>query len=393
MEKININKFENINKLKFVNKEIKDPFASNYYHTIYLSENDYKTYTNKQFVVTSALNEYFIMKISKSSDVSDGTYMFAHPMFDRIKNINNHSLYAYNDENVYKFVKPLNQVSEFIEKEIVAVSLGVYNKLKEEQCEFFIIYNCFDLSHFVVNFSHIMPDESLDDNVIRLNKKQRLALNFDDYIKIENKSIKILPLYMEFNNNFSICESLLKLYVGKVNYSLIVKRPMTADETFSIARLSKSNMQLLGVTDMDMVNVTYMGKTVKLRVMSMENDQIINNNVNCDKNDKEQYDILREKCADSLEQFVCIPLFVRNELGIPTVNNNISVKIERDMSYIWWKNFNSQILPIILILFSSEIFINLGSILISVLFSLLTLPIVLYFNLSKERSVAKKIKK
>ena len=173
--------------------------------------------------------------------------------------------------------------------------------------------------------------------------------------------------------------NLLKVYVGKVNIALISKRTYQSDETFNIVRISRDIMKILGIENTDIVRISYLNKSCNARVLAIDDKQkIIEQN--------------SEKGALEIEDFeniICLPANIRNELGIQSVKSNIAVKVERDMGYIFKKNFNQQILPIILILFSTEIFVNSKELIFKIIIALVSLPITLYFNLSNERAITK----
>ena len=174
-------------------------------------------------------------------------------------------------------------------------------------------------------------------------------------------------------------DKILRVFVGRVNIGLVSKRTYQSDETFNIVRISSDVMKLLGISDTDIVKITYCYTSCYCRVLPISNnDKIIEQN-----NEIGSEDIFE------MENIICIPANIRNELGIVSVKPNIMVKVERDMGYIFKKNFNKQILPIILILFSTEIFVNGRELIIKIIIALISLPITMYFNLSSERAICK----
>lgn len=355
-----------------------------YFSTIYLSKNDYNKYKNFNFVLYIVNKGKYENVIIKSNDkVDEGQYVINAYIINRynLTNIDDIKLYIINEDNVLTFSDIKLQALKYIQKEYILVGEKAYNIVQSYNTKYVIVYSKKDNSHFIANVSHIIKSDILTVGAIRLNRKQRLALNIDDDDK--EKNVIIVPmLQCKYENKVKLTEKILDFYIGKINYSLIAKRTMAVDENFNVVRLSKSNMKLLGVENFDMVKMTYKDNIVKSRVLEIENSNIIVENNEYDLNNKKLKPI-------DIDMIVAIPAFVRDELEVPTVIGNVSVKIERDMGYIWKKNISNQVLPIILILFTSEIFVSLSSILLSILFALLSLPVVLYFNLSKERSIAK----
>lgn len=355
-----------------------------YFSTIYLSKNDYEKYKNSNFVLYIENKDKYENVILKSDNkVDEGQYAINAYIINRynITDTDGIKLYIINDDNILAFDDIKLQALKYIQKEYILVGEKAYNIVQSYNTKYVIVYNKKDNSHFIANVSHIIKSDTLAVSAIRLNRKQRLALNIDDDDK--EKNVIIVPMLQgKYENKVKLTEKILDFYIGKINYSLIAKRTMAVDENFNVVRLSKSNMKLLGVENFDMVKMTYKDNIVKSRVLEIENSNIIIENNGWDLNNNKLKPI-------DIDMIVAIPAFVRDELEVPTVIGNVSVKIERDMGYIWKKNISNQVLPIILILFTSEIFVSLSSILLSILFALLSLPIVLYFNLSKERAIAK----
>jgi hypothetical protein len=81
---------------------------------------------------------------------------------------------------------------------------------------------------------------------------------------------------------------------------------------------------------------------------------------------------------------VGIPAHIRRRLGIMDLSS--SLKIDRDTSFIFVKSINEQIVPILLTLFSTNLFTD-SSVIVSALLSLVAVPVVLYFNLSSKRNM------
>lgn len=324
--------------------------------------------------------------------------------------------------NAIKVNKVYKQYIENIKEDNVVLSSQYEEYFENVECSLFMISNTVTGENIVVKRRHINFDKKLNSNSIRINRNQRifLGLELGDYIpdplfeKLnKNKKIqkeewtiiykvydkkthrliedslyqdrieakKIINRYLEPSIFITpIISSYLKkvhrtpiraicdFYVGKSTLSLSSRRPYDMDEGGDIVRISKNNMALLGVSEMDRVILTYHNKSKKCRVLLLENnDSFKKNNI-----------------PVSIDISIAIPVNVRNELGIMDIGS--SVKVDRDTGFIFRKSINEQIVPILLTLFSSNFLTNF-SVWKTAIVSLLLSPIVIYFNLSSKRNM------
>ena len=86
----------------------------------------------------------------------------------------------------------------------------------------------------------------------------------------------------------------------------------------------------------------------------------------------------------SADMAIGIPVQIRKKLAINDLSS--SIKVDRDTVFIFKKSINEQIIPILLTLFSANLFSD-SSIIISALLSLIAVPIVLFLNLSSKRNM------
>ncbi|MGM9873959.1 MAG: hypothetical protein ACI31G_03460 [Bacilli bacterium] len=324
------------------------------------------------------------------------------------------------------FNKVKTQKIDKIKEDNIVVSKKTIDSMipDYQTCKYrlFSLHNTSTGENIIIKKKHIVIDDSLPEGVIRISRIQRIFLGFElrDYIpdlvwtqlqnnlqidskdwqlitsaydeksrivknnisfneknevkKIINKFVDsnlILCPVIESLNNGARRNLLLKLsdfYVGKSTISLTCKRPYEIDEGKDIIRLSENNMNLLGITSMDQVRVTYKNKTVKCRVLELE--------------EKESFK--KTNLPMSADIVAGIPINLRKKLGI--LNIDSCVKIDRDTPFIFRKNINEQIIPILLTLFSSN-FISDFSVWKTAIISLIAVPIVVYFNLSSKRNM------
>ncbi|MBQ3003167.1 MAG: hypothetical protein IJD82_05500 [Clostridia bacterium] len=156
--------------------------------------------------------------------------------------------------------------------------------------------------------------------------------------------------------------------MGKSTISLVGRRPYAIDEGLDIVRMTRSNMNLLGIDEMDKVILQYKNKKISCRVLEL--------------GDAEAF--AETNLPISPDLAVGIPAHIRKRLGVLDLSS--SVKIDRDTAFIFKKSINEQIVPILLTLFSANLFTD-SSVALSALLSLVAIPIVLYFNLSSKRNM------
>lgn len=360
----------------------------NEFDCIYFSNQDYEKYKNDIFVILNSNSNRFVVTYPKVNDyVGINKYAINYQVNKNIQNNkNNLRIFKINNKKVIKLNTIKVQDFQDIKDESIKISES-FGYLKESNSPYFILRNNISNCKIIVGKNHIKFSDKLKDNQIKLNRKQRILLNSLDIKDNDNNDIlydfSLYPYPLLIQNGFTLFKKIvnlfLKLYVGKVNIGLAAKRTYQSDETFNIVRLSSDIMKVIGIKDTDIVKLTYLDTSCYSRVLPIEDEDKLK------ELNKEDNSIP----LSEFENMIFIPAFIRAELGIPSVISNIAVKVERDMGYIFKKNINQQILPIILILFSTEIFVNGRELLVKILIALISLPITMFFNLSNERAICK----
>lgn len=386
-----LNKYKSIQSIKVCNQFlIDDEIVDNRdeFDSIYFSQDDFYQNKNKVYLVINENKNRYVIAYPKTHQNVVKNHLRINKLVCKnlVGDCKSLTIYELNNQNILTFSKIKKQLFNELKDEIITVS-SKYEYIKNIDSEFYILINKKSNCRVVIAKSHILFDSNIPEDSIRLNRKQRIALGTINNDNGTESPSDIELLFYPYPNICSkkltklsyIKNKVLQIFVGKVNIGLISKRTYQSDETFNIVRISSDVMKLLGVSDTDIVKISYCYTSCSCRVLPIsDNDKIIEQN--------------NEPGAEKIyevENLICIPASIRDTLGIPTVKPNISVKVERDMEYIFKKNINKQILPIILILFSTEIFVNGRELIIKILIAIISLPITLYFNLSNERSICK----
>lgn len=394
-------------------------------NTIWVSPETLSYFTSDKLLLINIHSQTFINVVIKAhKNIQNDCFATSSYIKEMLDVIDNENLYLGQYKEI-TFNKIFIQRIEHIKENNLMLSRDDYQKLIDNldqlPCSLFEVYN--DLTHesIIVKRSHIYADESLKNGTIRLSKKQRIFLgqelplflsneqwdiliksfptdseeyrllcssySLDDHILSNDLSftkkeklkqiissygigkIKIIPiLEFAYEKKKDIRERLSNFYVGKSTISLIGKRPYTIDDGLDIVRMSKANMNLLGINEMDKVILQYKNRRKSCRVLELKSkDAFLENNR-----------------PISMDLAIGIPTHIRKELCITDLTS--CIKIDRDTRFIFKKNINAQIVPILLTLFSANFFAD-SSVLWSSLFSLVAIPIVLYLNLSSTRNM------
>ena len=286
----------------------------------------------------------------------------------------------------------------------------------------FEVYNAITGDNVIVKREHIYVDETLPQGTIRLNRKQRICLGEEFPLYLSEKQWNILMKNIPFENRHmretlaevygerrvaidnvtyeqkqivkqalqnygqgelriipvlesqgktekrTLLRALTDFYVGKSTLSLVCRRPYEVDEGADIVRMSVANMRILGIEEMDRMILQYKKRKVCCRVLELS--------------EKEAF--YETNLPISPDMAIGIPVHIRKKLGITDLNS--TVKIDRDTAFIFRKNLNEQIVPILLTLFSANVFTD-QSVILSALLSVVAIPIVLYINLSSKRNM------
>lgn len=123
----------------------------------------------------------------------------------------------------------------------------------------------------------------------------------------------------------------------------------------------------LSASNMDRVILRHKNKSLSVAVLEIDDNDMF----------------YKENLPININNAIGIPVHLRKQLGITRLN--AVVKVDRDTGFIFRKSINEQIVPILLTLFSVNVFRD-ENIWKSILLSLLAVPIVVYFNLSGKRN-------
>jgi len=295
----------------------------------------------------------------------------------------------------------------------------VPNNIEENGFSLYNVSNCITGQSFIVKKEHIIFDPTLPKGTMRLTRKQRIFLGlqvpkFLSAIQLEHmesvlcdedlKAVKAAYSKdeMELIDDISFVQkrelqdifdkkcgfkvylhpvtdsycvknrrgfkAISDFFVGKSTTSLICCRPYENDEGADVIRMSRSNMQILGIDEMDQVILQYKNKKAVCRVLEL--------------NDTEAFFTTNRYIDTDLA--IGVPAHIRRALGI--FGLNAVIKVDRDTSFIFKKSVNEQILPVLLTLFSINLFRD-SSVIISALLSALSIPVVVYLNLSSKRNM------
>ena len=164
-----------------------------------------------------------------------------------------------------------------------------------------------------------------------------------------------------------LSERLTRFYVGKSILSLKAIRPYETDENKNIVRISPSNMRLLGIEEMDRVILSYRNRRIRCKVLAIGDDECMR----------------ATNRSFHRERAVGVPVALRTALGVPDLVS--AVKIERDTNYLFRKSIHQQIMPVLVTLLSSGIFLEMSQVWAAAA-SLAAVPVVSYFSLSETRN-------
>ncbi|SCW46004.1 hypothetical protein SAMN02910456_01234 [Ruminococcaceae bacterium YRB3002] len=196
-----------------------------------------------------------------------------------------------------------------------------------------------------------------------------------DKVSDEYNRLQILPVFEDFAPKRTLKDSFLGVIVGDADLCLSAVRPYFVDDERDIVRLSRDNMRLLGIEETDRVKISYKGMTIRATAMEIDSLEMMS-----------QQNILFSE-AD-FDTMVGIPSPLRRQLGVHDVETEVNVV--RDTGFIFAKNVNIQLLPILALIFtvfqlSIGIWWQLG-------ICVIMTPVIMFFTLSQERQKVKKIK-
>lgn len=329
-------------------------------------------------------------------------------------------------ENSAEFSTVLVQKMENIKSDVVVIPEGVISEEILRSFSFFEVINNLTKDSIFVKSKNIVTEKTKNLREIRLNRKQRKLLSDNIPSRLtkeqwaqlldtkdvtpEEKEI-FKNEYSEDSNGYTIKESiedmsytanqiikkfinvnfgesivlrpvietyrykerrgLLKVlsdfYVGRSTLTLNCRRPHECDENADIVRMTEDNMRFLGIEAMDKVVLRFKNKKISCHVLPFSEDKYTNTNI-----------------PSVIELSVGIPAHIRDTLGVTDIQS--SVKVDRDTGFIFRKSFNEQLVPILLALFSINIFDGLKR-WVSLLICAGLIPVIMYVTLSPKRNM------
>ncbi|MDD3439399.1 MAG: hypothetical protein PHI04_08305, partial [Clostridiaceae bacterium] len=162
---------------------------------------------------------------------------------------------------------------------------------------------------------------------------------------------------------------ILSFLIKRKSICLRVGRPYPTDENSDIVRIMPTTMKILGIGETDKLIVRHRGHEAILRALPFDSFEVLKNS-----------NVLVYDDADA-STLIGIPSKYRVELGIYSLNSIVSA--ERDMKYLFFKNSNVQLLPIIAVIFTIiQTFQDTAT---RILLSCILVPLAIYVSLSQER--------
>ncbi|NLK35108.1 MAG: hypothetical protein GX301_06630 [Gracilibacteraceae bacterium] len=150
---------------------------------------------------------------------------------------------------------------------------------------------------------------------------------------------------------------------------LRVGRPYPTDENSDIVRIMPATMKILGISETDKLIVRHRGHEVILRALPFDSFEVLKSS-----------NVLVYDDVDA-STLIGIPAKYRVALGMYSLNSIVTV--ERDMKYLFIKNSNVQLLPIIAVIFTIiQTFQDTAA---RILLSCILVPLAIYVSLSQER--------
>ena len=406
----------------FKNLKISGIFKAEFLNAVRVSKSNFEKIGNARIIVVDKQSGKYLEVAVFPFDMSDDEIKitdYVREQFFASENPSRELSLLLNRAVVFSGYK--TQKIDFIKEDDLVLSPEDYSAFWQQINEYrlFEVTNYYTNESFVIKSSHIRTESNLKKGEIRINKKQRIFLGletpkyfnrkrWDDIIanlKISNKNdeakflsdcyneelllkdigyeseqkvkkiieknmpIKLLfsPVIDSFYNlNRQSGKKLTDFYVGKSTITLICRRPYDSDEGADIVRMTKSNMDVLGIESMDRVLLKYKNNSIVCQVLEIDEERLIyNTNLPIETN-----------------MAIGVPAHIRKKLG---VNLNSTIKIDRDTAFIFRKSINEQVVPILLTLFSISAIKDIGAWKAAAL-SLLAVPVVVYFNLSAKRN-------
>jgi hypothetical protein len=233
--------------------------------------------------------------------------------------------------------------------------------LNQEQVEFLNTHYSKGRVHQIDTY-----EEKLKAKKILQNVGYNRAVIYPLPLKRNRKQLNILKRPFQFFLHWSIRPSSLKLKVI---------RPYSTDESSNIVRISKSVMSVLGVAENDLIQLAYRGRFITVPVLELDSTQLI----------KETNIICNES---TINISIGIPAHLRHKLGIKQIGKICTV--ERDLKFLYRKNWNTQFLPILATIFTIYS-LKIDDLWLKILMMVIIIPISSYITLSPVREKIPKI--
>lgn len=313
---------------------------------------------------------------------------------------------------------------ELVAANIISVSPNIYSELLRNNYEMIEIFNPYTNAALDLPMASIQVEPSLKSNAIKLNYMQREYLEMEQPPNILKQAFlkKFIDkcetdedknLLLKYYENGKVFQSndynerlKLKKVLKKVGYfnlniyflpikeskqrkikklnpyriflnwairpssiNLRVIRPYASDEASNIVRISKNTMNILGIEENDFVTISYRNKKIQVPVLEMSNSDAI-----------KETNIITSDNAINLA--IAMPAHLRNELGILQINKICT--INRNLPFLFRKNWNKQFLPLIALIFTI-INLEIQNFIYKLLLLLLIFPLSSYISLSPIR--------
>lgn len=234
-----------------------------------------------------------------------------------------------------------------------------YNKLEEE----------FDGKDIKPNYekdyfsSHYRWKETIETNCSRLKKISIGIYPIPDWKKkrkIWNRFQKVPKRIQNF---------VLNRLMNDKKVVMRVIRPYLLDESENIVRISNESMKNLGISEGDILIIKKYDREIKARAFLMEFEEAKKNTL--------------IKDTQEMNLLIGISSFSRNKLDLPYINESVFVK--RDNVHLFKKNLNNQVFTIIGLLLSMNFLYSLENTWLQITLGVLIVLIFIYLSFSELR--------
>lgn len=304
-------------------------------------------------------NNQTICKIQKSDEFEFGYAYLTNRLLDQLFQGRDYEkelllIYRYDDMS-FPIGRPMAGVNK------ICFSPDIYEKMDKDKkyilhpsvkngCKMYVIPNKYPRG----------------DKKVYIPRYYRLLMGISDK-EIEMSQVQVLPgIKSDKGCNSNWCsilrDYLLDLFIGYREIDMIVERPNDADDQNLIGRLSGDMMKVIGVSDNDIICITFGEKEEIVKVLEGESHQA-------------------EKDAQTnSDMYVGIPAEMRSELGV--MPGDI-IKVKRNMEHIFIRNFNQQLFAIfgtVLTLITLT-----DNLILRIIGAVIAIPFVIWITFAEER--------